>query len=55
MVLLRTGVLSNKSKQREGRNDHKGVGKAIVPMKQVTTAEGRAWGKIVLGGGNGER
>ena len=44
------GVSPDKSKQRGRRNGYEGVGWVILPMKRVTTAEGRAQGIVNLRG-----
>ena len=47
---LRTRVSPNKSKQRGRRNDGKGIGEVIVPVKRVMTVEGSASGNFNLKG-----
>lgn len=46
----RKRVLINKSNKREDQDDGQEVSWVIVPMKRVTTVEGRALGNIGLQG-----
>ena len=50
LPLSRTRVLPDESKQRGRQNGGKGIGAAILPMKRVTTVEGRAAGNFNLEG-----
>ena len=45
----RIGVLPDKPKQRGRQNDYEGVSEPILPMKRVTTVEGRGSGNFNLG------
>ena len=50
-----TRVSPDKPNEQERRNGSKGIGRAILPVKRVTIAEGRALGQDYPGKGDGER